>query len=82
MLRQARSIGAEYADVYNWGIAPDLFARAGFSEVDPDGADIVPDHFEPFEQVNIRLRFAVKSDRPVVLFKGDGDQDRPNRMTP
>jgi hypothetical protein len=79
-LEQVRSARAEYADVYNWGIDPDLFARAGFSHVDPDGPDIVPDYFEPFEARNIRLRFAIKSDRPVVLFKGDGDQDRPSRL--
>jgi hypothetical protein len=82
ILRHVHAIGAEYADVYNWGIAPELFARAGFIEIDPDGPDIVPDHFEPFEAANVRLRFAVKSKRPVVLFKGDGDQDRPSRITP
>jgi len=43
----------------------------------------VPDHFEPFERRNAPIRFALKTDRPAVLFKGDGDQDRPNqRPTP
>jgi len=78
ILRQVQSAGAEYADVYNWGIEPDLFTRAGFSLVDPGGPDIVPDHFEPFEPRNVSLRYAVKTERPAVLFKGDGDQDRPN----
>jgi hypothetical protein len=77
---QVRDAGAEFADVYNWGIDADLFRRAGFTEVRPEGPDIVPDHFEPFERRNIRIRFAVKTSRPVVLFKGDGDQDRPNRL--
>jgi hypothetical protein len=81
VLEQIRTAGAEYADVYNWGIDPDLFARAGFLRIDPDGDDVVPDHFEPFEASNIRLRFAIKSDRPVVLFKGDGDQDRPSQLS-
>jgi hypothetical protein len=81
VLEQVRTAGAEYADVYNWGIDPDLFARAGFSQVDPDGRDVVPDYFEPFEARNVRLRFAIKSDRPVVLFKGDGDQDRPSQLS-
>lgn len=81
VLEQVRAAGAEYADIYNWGIDPDLFAQAGFSQVDPDGRDVVPDHFEPFEARNIRLRFAIKSDSPVVLFKGDGDQDRPSQLS-
>lgn len=80
ILGQIRALGAEYADVYNWGIEPELFEAAGFSHVDPDGPAIVPDHFEPFEQRNVRILFALKTDRPAVLFKGDADQDRPNRI--
>jgi len=80
LFNHVRAAGAEYADAYNWGIDPELFERAGFLHVEPDGPDIVPDHFEPFEARNVRLRFAVKSSRPVVLFKGDGDQDRPNQL--
>jgi hypothetical protein len=71
--------GAEYADVYNVGIDADVFARAGFARVDPEGPDIVPDHFEPFERQNVRLRFSFKGSQPVI-FKGDADQDRPNRV--
>jgi hypothetical protein len=80
VLEQLRAIGAEYADVHNWGIDPALFEAAGFSPVDPGGADIVPDHFEPFERRNTRILFALKTGRPAVLFKGDGDRDRPNRV--
>ena len=43
---------AEYADVYNAGIDGEVFARAGFAPVDPEGPDVVPDHFEPFERRN------------------------------
>lgn len=79
VLSQVRAAGAEYADVYNSGIDPQLFEQAGFSRVDPDGEDIVPDHFEPFERRNIRILFALKTPQPALLFKGDADQDRPNR---
>jgi hypothetical protein len=68
---------AEYADLYNAGIDAEVFARAGFARVDPEGADVVPDHFEPFERRNVRLWFSLKGPHPV-LFKGDGDQDRPS----
>jgi hypothetical protein len=71
---------AEYADVYNAGIPEEIFAQAGFSRVDPSGPDIVPDHFEPFERRNVRLWYAMKGAEAPVLFKGDGDQDRPNRV--
>jgi len=80
-LAEIRRIGAEYADVHNWGIDPSLFEAAGFSKVDPNGPAIVPNHFEPFERRNAPIRFALKSTAPAVLFKGDGDQDRPNQRT-
>jgi hypothetical protein len=70
---------AEYADVYNAGIDRSVFERAGFRWIDPDGPDIVPDHFEPFERRNVRLWFALKGLPREALFKGDADQDRPNR---
>ena len=71
---------AEYADVYNAGIPEEIFAQAGFSRIDPNGPDIVPDHFEPFERRNVRLWYAMKGADAPVLFKGDGDQDRPNQV--
>ena len=76
-----RESDAEYADVYNAGIDRALFEESGFTRVDPDGADIVPDHFEPFERRNVRLWFAIKGTREPVMFKGDGDQDRPSLVS-
>ena len=73
--------GAEYADIYNSGIDAEVFARAGFAAIDPDGPDIVPDHFEPFERRNVRLWFSLKGPGDAALFKGDSDQDRPNRLS-
>ena len=82
VLTEVRRLGAEYADVHNWGIDPALFEAAGFSRVDPSGADIVPNLFEPFERHHSPVRFALKTTHPAVLFKGDGDQDRPSQSPP
>jgi hypothetical protein len=71
---------AEYADVYNSGVDASVFQAAGFRRVDPEGVDIVPDHFEPFERRNVRLWFSINSACTPVLFKGDSDQDRPNAV--
>ena len=73
-------LGADYADVYNTGIDRAVFERAGFRRIDPDGPEIVPDHFEPFERRNVRLWFSLSGAPDAVLFKGDSDQDRPNRV--
>jgi hypothetical protein len=74
--------GAEYADIYNTGIGTEVFGAAGFIAIDPDGPQIVPDHFEPFERRNVRLWFSLKADATPLLFKGDADQDRPSIVAP
>ena len=74
--------GAEHADIWSYGISGDTLLKAGFRRVDPDGAVIVPNFFEPFTPQNSRIRFSFKSitGAPFVLFRADGDQDRPNRV--
>lgn len=39
---------------------------------------IVPNYFEPFDQKNIDIYFFSSLGSEVSLYKGDGDQDRPN----
>lgn len=67
---------AEYIDCYNYGIELQKFSEIGFREV--IGETIVPNYFEPFEQKNIDIHFAYNNEQPAVIFKGDGDQDRPS----
>lgn len=68
---------AEYIDCWNYGIDKNIFSTLGFEEV--SGNTIVPDYFAPFERKNIRIEIdSLEQDLPIVIFKGDGDQDRPN----
>lgn len=39
--------------------------------------NIMPDYFAPFEQRNIDIYYMSEIE-DVILFKGDGDMDRPN----
>jgi hypothetical protein len=75
-----RTLDAEYLDVYNVGIAEEVFLQAGFNKLDPTSRLVVPNHFEPFEKKNIDLYYAYKTDPKYhyVIFRGDADQDRPN----
>lgn len=71
--------GSEYIDCYNHGISETVFSRIGLKKLDPNGETIIPNYFEPFEQRNVIINFAVKTLYPdYVIFKGDGDQDRPS----
>lgn len=72
--------GLEYADCYNYGVSLEAFRIGGFAL--KSGDIVVPDYFAPFERRNVELAFACKSPKdrvpPVIIFKGDSDQDRPN----
>jgi hypothetical protein len=71
----------EYVDLVVGG--PDLsaFPAAGF--VKREDPTVVPDHFDPFERCNVTLGWTIKAaDSPYYIFRGDGDQDRPNRAGP
>lgn len=68
--------GAEYVDFYEYGISDQVLKKAGWLKVEGSG-NIIPNYFSPFEQKNIDIYY-FSTDPEIVLFKGDGDQDRPN----
>lgn len=75
-----RTESCEYIDFLNYGINPGVFKAMGFKDLNYDEGDtILPNYFEPFDQINVRLdvSYRAKYDEYVV-FKADGDQDRPN----
>lgn len=70
---------AEYIDFMNYGIDEKVFYSMGFRKLDLEGKLIIPNYFEPFEQMNVKIDIAWKADyEGYVAFKGDSDQDRPN----
>ena len=71
---------AEYADIWEHGLNSADLRGAGFGPVSKDGDLIVPNLFEPFVADTSRITFAVKNpdNVPIMIFRADGDQDRPN----
>lgn len=66
----------EYIDCYNVGLSDEVFLKAGFKDVSL-GKNIIPEHFSPFESKNIDIHYSTSNEN-IILFKGDGDMDRPN----
>lgn len=66
----------EYIDLMASDLDETVMNRAGFTLLAPEGPNIIPNHFEPFERKNIKIYYHQTVD--VVIFKADGDQDRPN----
>lgn len=70
---------SEYIDFMNYGVEDSVFSEMGFEKLDLTGEEtIVPNYFEPFEKRNVPIYFALITDQKYVIFKADGDQDRPS----
>lgn len=72
----AKKYDAEYMDIYEYGIDKKLMSEAGWIEVGTN-ENVIPNYFAPYFPCNITINIST-SDENIVLFKGDGDQDRPN----
>lgn len=73
--------GFEYVDFYLYGISQKTMSDAGFSLKQHEGELIIPNYFEPFVQQNIVINFFTVTKDPIFIFRGDGDQDRPNQIS-
>ncbi len=76
--RLLKEAGAEYAECYCWGIPAQVFAAAGFCERREDSPNILPNYLTPPLYENTEYYFFTNQPKSFVLFKADGDQDRPN----
>lgn len=68
----------EYADMYVFGVDPQLLIRSGFTQKQENSANVIPDYFYPFEQKNVDINIFWEKETHPLIFKGDGDQDRPS----
>ena len=69
----------EYIDMLCHGFPKGILRKVGF--LLKNHKQIIPDYFEPFTGKDAQLNFSIlinKYKRNTILFKGDGDQDRPN----
>jgi hypothetical protein len=76
------SEGYEYIDLYSTGLDVQAMVEAGYFPRSKDSDVVVPNYFEPLEMSNVDLSYAWKATDArshVVLFRGDSDQDRPNK---
>lgn len=67
----------EFVDVYSYGIPVEIYEKGGFCRCDEDSENIIPNYFHPFVKKNISLRVLDAQLKGLILFRGDGDQDRP-----
>lgn len=69
---------AEYADFLLNGMPVEIMNEAGFQRRELNQQEtVIPIYFEPFVQKNVDIWYK-SSDTDIIIFKADGDQDRPN----
>ena len=68
----------EYAELYCAGIPAETLAAAGFSERKEDSDNILPNYLTPPLFENTEYYYFTNQPENFVMFKADGDQDRPN----
>lgn len=76
--RLLRETGAEYADCYCAGIPTAVMAAAGFAERGADCPNIIPNYLDPPLIENTEYYYFTSDPENFMMFKADGDQDRPN----
>ena len=68
----------EYVDLMVSELPKGLAEKSGFTLLDINGENIIPNYFEPYVKENIKMCFQESDD--IIIFKADGDQDRPNAI--
>lgn len=69
-------LNAEYIDMYEVGIEDTILNEAGWLCVKESG-NIIPNYFAPYEKSVVDIFYCTNNEN-AILFRGDGDQDRPN----
>ncbi|MBC5582052.1 hypothetical protein H8S23_11095 [Anaerofilum sp. BX8] len=69
---------AEYMDCYCWGISAQTMAAAGLCERTENSANIIPHYLVPPLIQNVEYYLFTSDPQGFVMFRADGDQDRPN----
>lgn len=68
----------EYLDCYAYGLSDTCMLNMGFAKVEEQDENIIPNYFEPYVRENVIIHIFVPKGEATRMFKGDGDQDRPN----
>lgn len=68
----------EYVDVYISGLNNEEVLINNYEKISNSSDIIVPNYFEPFELKNIDIYYMSSNIEESIIFRGDGDQDRPS----
>jgi len=70
--------GDEYIDLMSWGLDSNQLKEAGFANCREFTDCVVPEYFSPFSLTTVQRWLFTNLPNTEIIYKGDGDQDRPN----
>ena len=70
--------GDEYIDLMSWGLDSIKIKQAGFTNRREFSDCVLPEYFSPFSQTTVDRWLFTNLPDTEIIYKGDGDQDRPN----
>ena len=79
LINEMHEQGDEYIDLVCWGLDIDAIQKTGLVDRRKYPNFIVPEYFSPFVPENLDRWLFINNPDNEKIFKGDGDQDRPNR---
>jgi len=70
--------GDEYIDLLSWGLDSNQLNEARLANCRDFADCVVPEYFSPFSQTTVERWLFTNLPDTEIIYKGDGDQDRPN----
>ena len=78
LIQEMLTNGDEYIDLLSWGLDGGQLNEAGFANCGEFTDCVVPEYFSPFSQTTVERWLFTNLPDTEIIYKGDGDQDRPN----
>jgi len=78
LIQEMLTNGDEYIDLLSWGLDGGQLNEAGFANCRELTDCVVPEYFSPFSQTTVERWLFTNLPDTEIIYKGDGDQDRPN----
>ena len=78
LVKEMQQNGDEYIDLLSWGLDSNQLKEMGFNDCRELVDCVVPEYFSPFSQSNVDRWLFTNLPETEIIYKGDGDQDRPN----
>ena len=78
LVQEMQQNGDEYIDLLSWGLDGSQIKEIGFTDCRELTDCVVPEYFSPFSQTKVDRWLFTNLPETEIIYKGDGDQDRPN----